>query len=138
MLPKGRSYKYGDLKENQVYVGEEIIAPFTFAINKTEEELKRDRQRAEDGVLPAFTKNDSLSDDQLASLNALFDSLATVSDKGSTTSIQVKEVTRILQTNNIEYTDENLSPGKHWYYLRVIQDNGEMAWSSPIWVTFEG
>jgi len=36
-----------------------------------------------------------------------------------------------------EYTDENLSPGKHWYYLRVIQDNGEMAWSSPIWVNYK-
>ena len=108
MLPKGRSYKYGDLKENQVYVGDEIIAPFTFAINKTEEELKRDRQRAEDEVLPAFTKNDSLSDDQLMSLNAFFDSLSITREKELNITFQVKEVTRILQKNNIEYSDENL------------------------------
>jgi len=26
------------------------------------------------------------------------------------------------------------SPGTHYYYLRVTQLNGQMAWSSPIWV----
>lgn len=108
MLPKGRSYKYGDLKENQVYVGEEIIAPFTFAINKTEEELKRDRQRAEDEVLPVFAKKDSLSDAQLILLNTFFDSLTIARKSESNKTFQVMEVTRILQNNNIEYTDENL------------------------------
>ncbi len=29
---------------------------------------------------------------------------------------------------------ENLSPGAYFYYLRVTQDNGEQAWSTPIWV----
>ena len=108
MLPKGRSYKYGDLKENQVYVGEEIIAPFTFAINKTEDELKRDRQRAEDDVLPVFVKNDSLSEDQLLSLNTIFDSLTNVRQGELNETDQVKEAARILQLNNIEFMDENL------------------------------
>ena len=26
-------------------------------------------------------------------------------------------------------------PGEHFYYLRVEQDNGERAWSTPIWAT---
>jgi hypothetical protein len=25
-------------------------------------------------------------------------------------------------------------PGLSWYYVRAIQDNGELAWASPIWV----
>ncbi len=25
-------------------------------------------------------------------------------------------------------------PGSHYYYLRVVQDNGERAWSTPVWV----
>ncbi|MBW6457883.1 MAG: DUF3604 domain-containing protein [FCB group bacterium] len=33
------------------------------------------------------------------------------------------------------YVDEDLKPGRYWYYLRVVQEDGEMAWSSPIWVT---
>ena len=35
------------------------------------------------------------------------------------------------------FVDEGAAPGTHWYYLRVVQDDGEMAWSSPIWVTVE-
>ena len=35
-----------------------------------------------------------------------------------------------------EYIDKDLSVGEHWYYIRLIQDNGEMAWSSPIWVNY--
>ena len=26
------------------------------------------------------------------------------------------------------------TPGTHFYYLRVIQDNGERAWSTPVWL----
>ncbi len=108
MLPKGKSYKYGDLKENQVYVGEEIIAPFTFAINKSEDELKRDRQRAEDEVLPVFSRKDSLSHEQLTLLNVFFDSLRIMPEKGLNSPLQVKELTRVLQNYGIEYTDETL------------------------------
>ncbi|HAH49342.1 MAG TPA: hypothetical protein DCM07_31790, partial [Planctomycetaceae bacterium] len=37
---------------------------------------------------------------------------------------------------NTEFTFTDQSDGKQddWYYVRVIQSNGEMAWSSPIWV----
>ncbi len=31
--------------------------------------------------------------------------------------------------------DNDIEPGTHWYYLRVIFDGPDMAWSSPIWVT---
>ena len=34
-----------------------------------------------------------------------------------------------------EFTDSQLSKGqKAYYYLRCVQDNRELAWSSPIWV----
>ncbi len=33
-------------------------------------------------------------------------------------------------------TDANLVPGQHWYYLRVIQEDQEMLWSSPIWYDY--
>ncbi len=33
--------------------------------------------------------------------------------------------------------DDAPPPGEHFYYLRVSQDNGERAWSTPIWVTQE-
>ncbi len=27
--------------------------------------------------------------------------------------------------------------GRSWYYARILQDDGNMAWSSPVWVTVE-
>ena len=33
--------------------------------------------------------------------------------------------------------DSNPPPGTSWYYARVVQKDGNMAWSSPVWVTIE-
>jgi hypothetical protein len=33
-----------------------------------------------------------------------------------------------------ELTDREFSPGESWYYTRVLQEDGQMAWSSPMWV----
>ena len=33
-----------------------------------------------------------------------------------------------------DYLDIEAPPGEHWYYVRVEQQDGELAWSSPIWM----
>ena len=33
-----------------------------------------------------------------------------------------------------QFTDTDGSDKQDWYYVRVIQSNGSMAWSSPIWI----
>jgi len=38
---------------------------------------------------------------------------------------------------SLEFVDADVEPGEHLYYVRVIQVDGNMAWSSPIWVTVE-
>lgn len=38
----------------------------------------------------------------------------------------------------LRYRDNSLSPGEHYYYVRAEQADGNVAWSSPIWVTFIG
>jgi hypothetical protein len=38
---------------------------------------------------------------------------------------------------NFTYTDAAAAPGKSYYYLRVEQKNGQIGWSSPIWVKIE-
>ena len=38
------------------------------------------------------------------------------------------------QDVNIEFVDNAIGPGEHYYYVRVIQADDQMAWSSPIWV----
>ena len=39
------------------------------------------------------------------------------------------------QEAEFEYLDVEAGPGDHWYYVRVEQDDGELAWSSPIWIS---
>ena len=34
-----------------------------------------------------------------------------------------------------EWTDREFSPGESWYYARVLQEDGQLAWSSPMWVS---
>ena len=37
-----------------------------------------------------------------------------------------------------EWTDEERRPpGLSWYYVRLQQDDGQLAWGSPIWVHFD-
>jgi hypothetical protein len=33
------------------------------------------------------------------------------------------------------YSDAEANTGESYYYVRVQQEDGQMAWSSPIWVT---
>ena len=39
---------------------------------------------------------------------------------------------------SIEWTDPAPPAGEHYYYVRVTQRNGAYAWSSPIWVDYQG
>ena len=41
------------------------------------------------------------------------------------------------QEVDLTFVDSDVEPGEHYYYVRVIQKNREIAWSSPIWVTVE-
>ena len=33
----------------------------------------------------------------------------------------------------LEFQDRDFEPGSNYYYVRVLQNNEQMAWSSPIW-----
>ncbi len=35
------------------------------------------------------------------------------------------------------YKDMQIEPGTSYYYVRVVQEDGQVAWSSPIWVNYE-
>ena len=43
----------------------------------------------------------------------------------------------ILDPGMLEWTDDSPLVGSTWYYVRVIQSDNQMAWSSPIWVDLE-
>ncbi|MFW9905334.1 MAG: DUF3604 domain-containing protein [Candidatus Thorarchaeota archaeon] len=54
---------------------------------------------------------------------------------------QKVEISRISgkktpNTVKFEYTDQKLKPGLNPYYIKVLQSDGEKAWSSPIFINF--
>jgi hypothetical protein len=34
----------------------------------------------------------------------------------------------------VNWADGTVTPGRHWYLLKVIQADKEMAWTSPVWI----
>jgi hypothetical protein len=48
----------------------------------------------------------------------------------------IYKVTPGTQNAEFEYMDNDAGAGQHWYYVRVEQKNGELAWSSPIWIRY--
>ena len=41
------------------------------------------------------------------------------------------------QEVNLTYVDQDATPGSSYYYVRVIQDDRQIAWSSPIWMNYQ-
>ncbi|MBN2411339.1 HDIG domain-containing protein [candidate division KSB1 bacterium] len=74
-FPKGKSYQFSDLKEGRVYVGSEIIAPFTFPVNKSPEEYNADVKKARESVTPVFQRNKSIEKAQKQKLKLFLDQL---------------------------------------------------------------
>src|SRR5262249_29834792 len=54
--------------------------------------------------------------------------------------IKDSEVVESLQPGKPEYrgtwTDPKPEAGAHYYYIRVQQNDGELAWSSPLWIDY--
>ena len=36
----------------------------------------------------------------------------------------------------LTFLDQDVTPGTSYYYVRALQDDWEIAWGSPIWVTY--
>ena len=36
--------------------------------------------------------------------------------------------------STFEFTDKEFDSAPAYYYLRVLQEDGQLAWSSPVWV----
>jgi hypothetical protein len=65
-----------------------------------------------------------------------------VAGTGKIARVQVIKSNKIVYTApgaaselRFTYTDHDMQPGESYYYVRVEQENGQLAWSSPIWVT---
>ncbi len=75
LFPKGKSFQFADIREGTVFPGPEIIAPFTFAVNKSPDEYAADLKRARESVAPVFKKDETIASDHEKSLQAFLNQL---------------------------------------------------------------
>ncbi len=78
MFPGPSSVDTFNLREGDVYIGEQIIAPFTFAINKSAQEYAQDVEAAKRRVPPVFVRHVAIGQQLLASLNSFLEQLIAI------------------------------------------------------------
>src|SRR5699024_6875899 len=68
LFPKGSKFKY-ELTQGKPWQYETLYAPFDFAIQKSEAEIKREKEKIKENHTPYFNYNISVADTALAHLN---------------------------------------------------------------------
>ena len=68
--------------------------------------------------------------------NAYIDYLNLLNNN-DTDKILIYKGTPLAYELSMEYIDSGLLYHENYYYLRVTQVDGNMAWSSPIWVQYD-
>jgi len=89
-LPGEARFKY-EFQKGRPWMHETLIAPFDFAILKSDDELKAERDSVLNAQLPYFTYQDSVGKEQIAKLKSRIDNLEQSSDSKNTANTEVKD-----------------------------------------------
>lgn len=106
MFPRGKSFQFADLSEGRVYTGPEIIAPFTFAVNKSENEYARDVTEAKNSVPPVFIRHDTIAVNQLKKIRRFFADLEQVMNKSKGSE---ESLSAFFRDYNIVMSDDDIA-----------------------------
>ncbi len=77
LFPRTVDNRFSEIKEGSI-TDEEIIAPFTFLVRKSDNELDGERRLAEQSVLAMFFQSESVMTAAIDSLNNIRDKLASI------------------------------------------------------------
>ncbi|HQI49900.1 MAG TPA: hypothetical protein PLN61_14700, partial [bacterium] len=136
LFPGEKSFQFSDLREGRVYIGPEIIASFTFPVNKSHDEYQADLQRARAEVTPVFTRDDEVAAQQLERFNLLVQRAGMVLRSGG---ITADAVSRVFQESGVVLSEGDLlnllsgteaagaAENRQWYRFREIASAVEKA-----------
>lgn len=131
MMPSERPFEYSNLKVNSV-APEEIIAPFKFAIQKTDEELLQERESARLATPPVFDKNADRENAQKITLSRFFIELQAFFGKyelaAAESDLQLSQAAPIdsfLENFNLKYNVRLTAD--HLYQLNDIYQQKNLA-----------
>ncbi|MDQ7051648.1 MAG: hypothetical protein Q9P14_01635 [candidate division KSB1 bacterium] len=108
IYPSEKSYEFADLKEGEIYIGEQVVAPFTFSINKTPDEYNRDVDAAKKSVAPVFIRIDTVAQHKIVTLKRFFAGVDTVLKKELPDSVKATMLSENLKTLKINPTEDLL------------------------------
>ncbi|HNW58107.1 MAG TPA: HDIG domain-containing protein [bacterium] len=129
LFPGEKSLRFTDLREGRVYIGPEIIASFTFPVNKSHDEYQADLQRARSEVAPVFTRDEEVATAQLERLTLFVQRAGMVLRSGAVTADQVS---RVFQETGVTLSEGDLhnllaaapaggaAENRQWYRFREI------------------
>ncbi|MDZ7265764.1 MAG: HDIG domain-containing protein [candidate division KSB1 bacterium] len=103
LFPQEATFRFADLREGDIYIGEPIIAPFTFPINKTPEEYERDKQAARESVYPIFVRRDSVAEARNTALAGFLNQLEGILASLAPDSVKAVQIRQLFdqQKNSI-------------------------------------
>ena len=101
MFPKGKSFKFSNLKVGEINVGEPIVAPFTFSINKSEVEYNQDKENARNNILPNYFRADSVAIKSEAHLKSLLKEIQTIVNSKIPDSTKQFQLVDVFSSNKI-------------------------------------
>lgn len=109
LFPRERSFEFADLREGEIYIGEQVVAPFTFSINKSQEEYKRDIAAAKRAVPPVFLRSDSLAELYTFELQEILDDIEKVLKSLVADSLKAAQLRDILSKYQIIASEAEIS-----------------------------
>ncbi len=126
ILPKEAKFKY-EFQKNKPWVHEDLLAPFDFAINKTEEELTAEKLSISQNHLYYFNDDKAIKEVVLENFSKWIQSNWKDSTTISTTAILIKQgeayLEKIYAFGVIEVIDEIDGEGKDYTILLMDENN---------------
>lgn len=131
LFPGEKSFQFTDLREGRVYIGPEIIASFTFPVNKSQEEYEADVKKARSSIAPVFDRIDTLAAEQLRLLETFVQRAGMVLRSEAVTAGEARSVFQESEILLSEEDLDNLMSGasramdssvvnRRWHQLRTI------------------
>ncbi len=113
LFPSERSFKYTDVTVGSI-TNKKVIAPFTFSVLKTDNELAAERQKAAKEILPLFIRSDSIADIQVERLRKFLTDVRTFHIDSTVTQDSVNNFLQDLSFRlNISFTQNEVIQINH-------------------------
>ena len=125
IFPSSQSYQFANLKEDDVYSGEEIIAPFRFLVNKTEQEIANDRQAATEKVPLVFNRVDSIELRYVSRFDELFKEINSVRNSEAADSTKVTGLRNVVNKFSLIIEQVNIPILLHGAEISLSNNSNE-------------